>query len=114
MFKNGVFLPLVYAKDDHGVWRLQERRDESDDEEELEDAWLRKELFMDGNHVSSTMFFWFALFALAVYRLPQMFAKCPTISKRVRRTSPSPSGDLGVRRRSVLHGGLPLQEAETP
>eukprot|EP00435_Cladocopium_sp_Y103_P054867 s1089_g18.t1 len=37
MFKNGVFLPLVYAKDDHGVWRIQERRDESDDEEELED-----------------------------------------------------------------------------
>ena len=40
MFKNGVFLPLVYAKDDHVVWRIQERRDESDDEEELEDAWL--------------------------------------------------------------------------
>lgn len=37
MFKNGVFLPLVYAKDDHVVWRIQERRDESDDEEELEE-----------------------------------------------------------------------------
>ena len=41
MFKNGVFMPLVYAKDDDGVWRIQERMEEEEDEEEeeREDAW---------------------------------------------------------------------------
>ena len=41
MFKNGVFLPLVYAKDENGVWRFQERMEEVDeDEDELEEARL--------------------------------------------------------------------------
>ena len=41
MFKNGVFLPLVYAKDENGVWRFQERMEEVDeDEDELEESRL--------------------------------------------------------------------------
>ena len=43
MFKNGVFLPLVYAKDENGVWRFQERMEEVDeDEDELEESRLKE------------------------------------------------------------------------
>ena len=49
MFKNGVFLPLVYAKDENGVWRFQERMEEVDeDEDELEESRAQRIQFLLG------------------------------------------------------------------
>jgi len=36
MFKNGVYVPITYVKDENGVWRLQEIREELPEEEEAE------------------------------------------------------------------------------
>lgn len=39
MFKNGVFLPIVYEPDETGVRRWQERKpDVLEDEDEIEDS----------------------------------------------------------------------------